>query len=80
MQQTVEQTILNELSALREELSALRVAISGDPTDVSRPGIMTRLDRVEQQMASVQWFTRSVVGAVVTIVVGAVLGFTLGRA
>ena len=80
MNATVEQTILAELSAVRDELRSVRLAISGDPTDASKPGIMTRLDRLEQQMGAVQWFTRSVVGAVVTVVIGAVLGFYLGRA
>lgn len=65
---------------MRSELRDVRVAISGDPTDATKPGIMTRLDRLEQQMAAVQWFTRSVFGAVVTVVVGAVAGFFLGRA
>lgn len=76
---SVEQTILTELAAVRQELREMRLAISGDPTDTTRPGIITRLDRLEQQMAGVVWVTRSVVGAVLTIVVGAVLGFTLGR-
>lgn len=80
MNQTIEHTILSELSAMRSELRDVRVAISGDPTDATKPGIMTRLDRLEQQMAAVQWFTRSVFGAVVTVVVGAVAGFFLGRA
>lgn len=79
MMQTVEQTILNELVALREELRNVRVAISGDPTDASKPGIMTRLDRLEMQLAGLQWFTRSVVGAVITVVIGAVTGFYLGK-
>lgn len=79
MMQTVEQTILNELVALREELRDVRVAISGDPTDASKPGIMTRLDRLEMQLAGLQWFTRSVVGAVITVVIGAVTGFYLGK-
>ena len=79
MMETVEQTILSELSAMRIELRDVRVAISGDPTDSTKPGIMTRVDRLEHQMDSVRWFTRSVAGAVVTIVVGAVLGFFLGR-
>ncbi len=76
---TIEQTILSELTAVRNELRDVRIAISGDPTDATKPGIMTRIDRLEQQMQSVQWFTRSVVGAVVTIICGAVLGFFLGR-
>lgn len=76
---TLEQTILTELSAVRSELRDLRVAISGDPTDANKPGIMTRVDRLEHQVEAARWFTRSVVGAVVTIVVGAVLGFFLGR-
>ena len=79
MNTTIEQTILAELCEVRAELRDVKLAISGDPTDVAKPGIMTRLDRLEQQMAALQWFTRSVVGAAVTIVLGSVLGFWLGR-
>lgn len=79
MNTTFEQTILAELAAVRSELRDVRMAISGDPTDVAKPGIMTRVDRLEQQMSAVQWFTRSVVGAAVTVMIGSVLGFWLGR-
>ena len=55
MNQTLEHTILSELAAMRQELRDVRTSISGDPTDSTKPGIMTRLDRLEQQMAAVQW-------------------------
>jgi len=79
MNNTIEHTILAELTALRTELRDVRVAISGDPTDASKPGIMTRLDRLEVQLGAMQWFTRSMVAAAITVVVGAVLGMYIGK-
>lgn len=39
--------------------------------DAAKPGLVVRLDRLEQAHERTRWLTRAIVGAVVTLAVGA---------
>lgn len=59
----------SKLDDMRNELHIIRKAVVGDPTDSSRPGLLMRIDRLEQTektRARVLW-------AVVTGIVGLII-------
>jgi hypothetical protein len=40
--------LAGELKQIREKLDVIVVAVVGDPSDPSKPGVLLRLDRLEQ--------------------------------
>lgn len=42
------QQLAIELREIKEKLDVVVIAITGDPTDPAKPGVLLRLDRVEQ--------------------------------
>jgi hypothetical protein len=55
-----------ELKQIKEKLDVIVVAIVGDPSDPSKPGVLLRLDRLEQsniQKTKIFWLMASGIAA-----------------
>lgn len=75
---SVEQTAQAGFSALSDQLKSVHACI--DKVDqrieaslhgsMAQPGLVVRLDRLEQAQERTRWLTRAIIGAVVTLAVG----------
>jgi hypothetical protein len=60
--------LAHELRSIREKLELIAVAVVGDPSDPSKPGVLLRLDRLEQsniQKNKIFWLLASGVAAAI---------------
>jgi len=71
-----EEKILLQLDYIKRQLDSIVAALSGDPSDVDKPGLFLRVDRLEQSKKAHNRILWTIIGGGATItatVVGAIL-------
>ena len=70
---TFQDTVERQLESIRQKLDRLDEAIRGTPGNGSRPGILTRIDRLEQnakRQAKLLWL---IAGGIVTAIASGIV-------
>lgn len=73
-----EEKILLQLKYIKEQVDDIAATLRGDPGDVDKPGLFTRVDRLEQSKKAHNRILWTIIGGGVTAV-ATVLGAILVR-
>ncbi|KKL61928.1 hypothetical protein LCGC14_2190310 [marine sediment metagenome] len=58
---------------MKDKLDVIFVALIGDPTDESKPGVIIRLDRLERAYRTLVWFGSAMVTLTAAIIAAFVI-------
>lgn len=76
-----EEKILTQLDYIKKQLDSIVVALRGVESDVNKPGLFTRVDRLEQSKKMHNWILGSILSggvlATATILSAAIIKYLL---